>query len=74
MYDAFASEAAGSAGEAWNIQRMEIVQEALDKYLLPTGPKWARERLREEVEDSLAKKCGDTLQDVSSSSCILVPR
>ena len=67
LYDSFASEDAGALAKAWNAQRKEAVKEAMEKYLLPMGAKWAREWLREEVEDMLAKKAGDALQDVSTS-------
>ncbi len=65
LYNAMASEAITPAGKAWNEERRAVVEEALTKYLLPVGVKWAREWLREEVEDFVAKKCGDSLHDVS---------
>lgn len=65
LYESFASEAHSSVAQAWNEQRKLVVRETMDKFLLPLGSKWAREWLREEVEDTLAKKAGDSLQDVS---------
>lgn len=66
LYEAFASDVYNDTGSAWNLERKEIVSEAMEKYLLPAGAKWTREWLREEVEDFLAKKAGDSLQNVSS--------
>ncbi|KAG8984083.1 Transcription elongation factor spt6 [Tulasnella sp. JGI-2019a] len=63
LYEAFASDAYNDVGSAWNVERQEIVTEAMEKFLLPAGAKWTREWLREEVEEFLAKKAGDSLQD-----------
>ncbi|KAG8886008.1 Transcription elongation factor spt6 [Tulasnella sp. 331] len=63
LYEAFASDVYNDTGSAWNLERKGIVDDAMEKYLLPAGAKWTREWLREEVEDFLAKKAGDSLQD-----------
>ncbi|KAG8895581.1 Transcription elongation factor spt6, partial [Tulasnella sp. 403] len=73
LYNAFASAASDEIGKAWNAQRKEVVKEAMDKFLIPVGAKWAREWLREEVEDSLAKRCGDSLQDRINQAPYKVP-
>ncbi|KAG8966029.1 Transcription elongation factor spt6 [Tulasnella sp. 419] len=62
LFDAFRSDSANDAGDRWNEERRLVVKEVLDKHLLPVGLKWVREWLRDEVEDHLAKKCGDALQ------------
>ncbi|KIO20227.1 hypothetical protein M407DRAFT_30136 [Tulasnella calospora MUT 4182] len=63
LSNAFFSDGTGPVSKGWNAERKLVVTEALEKHLLPLGIKWAREWLREEIEDSLAKKCGDSLQD-----------
>lgn len=70
LSNAFTSDGTGPVSKAWNAQRKLVVAEALEKHLLPLGTKWAREWLREEIEDGLAKKCGDSLQDVSQVSLL----
>jgi len=66
LIDAYSSDSYSDTAKAWNEQRAEVVQEAMEKYLLPAGSKWAREWLREEVEDFLSNICGEALEEVVS--------
>ncbi|KIJ44055.1 hypothetical protein M422DRAFT_60198 [Sphaerobolus stellatus SS14] len=63
LVDAYSSDSYSDTAKAWNEQRAEVVREAMEKYLLPCGSKWAREWLREQVEDYLAAACGDVLEE-----------
>lgn len=64
ILDAYSSDSYSDTAKSWNNQRAEVVREAMEKYLLPAGSKWAREWIREEVEDFLAANCGDVLEEV----------
>lgn len=64
IVDAYSSDSYSDTAKAWNDQRSEVVHEAMDKYLLSAGSKWAREWIREEVEDFLAANCGEVLEEV----------
>jgi len=64
LNDAFASDSYSDTARAWNEERSRVVQEALEQHLIPVGIKWAREWLREEVEDTLAAHCGNVLREV----------
>jgi transcription elongation factor SPT6 len=68
LNDAFASDSYSDTARAWNEERSRVVQEALEQHLIPVGVKWAREWLREEVEDTLAAHCGNVLREVFSLS------
>ena len=50
--DAFSSDSYSDTAKAWNAERSRVVTEAMEQHLLPVGAKWAREWLREEVEDA----------------------
>ncbi|KAF8522273.1 transcription elongation factor Spt6 [Hysterangium stoloniferum] len=63
LNEAYSSDSYSDTVKAWNDQRAEVVHEAMEKYLLPAGSKWAREWMREEVEDFLAANCGDILEE-----------
>ncbi|KAF8576398.1 transcription elongation factor Spt6 [Ramaria rubella] len=63
LVDAYSSDSYSDTAKAWNDQRAEVVREAMEKYLLPAGSKWAREWIREEVEDFLAANCGEVLEE-----------
>ncbi|KAH7889357.1 SH2 domain-containing protein [Phlebopus sp. FC_14] len=63
LNDAFASDSYSDIAKAWNEERSRVVQETLDQHLIPVGRKWAREWLREEVEDALAIHCGNKLKE-----------
>ncbi|KAJ7649399.1 transcription elongation factor SPT6 [Mycena polygramma] len=62
LTDALASDSFSEAAKSWNEQGNLVVQEVLDQHLLPLGAKWAREYIREEVEDVLATRCGTALR------------
>ncbi len=64
MLNAIKSDGFSDNVSAWNHQRALIIQEALEKHLLPVGVKFVREWLREEVEDNLATKCATVLEQV----------
>ncbi|KAF8447735.1 SH2 domain-containing protein [Boletus edulis BED1] len=63
LNDAFASDSYSDVARSWNEERSRVVQEALEYHLIPIGLKWAREWLREEVEDALAIHCGNKLKE-----------
>ncbi|KAL5532712.1 SPT6 [Sanghuangporus sanghuang] len=63
LVEAFASDSFSEMAKVWNEERALVVEEAVEKYLLPMGAKWVREYLREEVEDFLANHCGDALYE-----------
>ncbi|KAF9246316.1 SH2 domain-containing protein [Melanogaster broomeanus] len=63
LNDAFASDSYSDIAKSWNEERSRVVQEALEYHLIPVGIKWAREWLREEVEDALAIHCGNKLKE-----------
>lgn len=64
LNDAFASDSYSDIARSWNEERSRVVQEALEYHLVPIGTKWAREWLREEVEDALAIHCSNKLKEV----------
>lgn len=64
LNDAFTSDSYSDIARSWNEERSRVVQEALEYHLIPIGTKWAREWLREEVEDALAIHCGNKLKEV----------
>ena len=70
LHKAFASDSYSDAAKAWNDERELVVQDAIER-LLPIGAKWARDYLREEVEEYLAKACGEAFYEVTSFSQLL---
>lgn len=60
---AFISDSFSDTVNAWNAERRRIIAETMDQHLMPHGAKWTREWLREEVEDLLARQCGETLRE-----------
>jgi len=64
---AVSSDGYSEASRLWNAVRAQAVTEAMDKILLPFGAKWIREWLREEVEDVVARACGEELERVSAN-------
>ncbi len=71
LNDAFASDSFSDAARAWNAERLRVVQEVIQQHLIPTGTKWAREYLREEVEDFLATRCASRLRSVRAFHYLL---
>ena len=67
LTEAFASDSFSEVAKAWNEERALVIEEAIDKHQVPAGVKWLREYVREEVEETLAKVCGDTLYGVCLS-------
>ena len=65
LADAFSSDLFTESAKAWNAERYLVVQEALEQQLIPVGVKWAREVLRDEVEDHVANACSERLRTVS---------
>ncbi|KAI0035919.1 transcription elongation factor SPT6 [Vararia minispora EC-137] len=63
LSEAFASDSYSDTAKAWNAERRRVVSEALEQHLIPAGAKWAREWLREEVEDYMAWRCASTLRE-----------
>jgi transcription elongation factor SPT6 len=66
LIQAVSSDGWSDASKLWNEVRAQAVTEAVDRHFLPYGAKWIREWLREEVEDWVARRCGDELERVSS--------
>lgn len=64
--DALTSDNFGGSTQAWNTERLLVVQEVLDVHLIPAAVKWTREFIREEVEDFLAIQYGGLLRNVRS--------
>lgn len=64
LVEAFNSDSFSDTAKAWNEERSLVIEEAMEKFLLPAGVKWVREYAREEVEDFLAKACGDAFYEV----------
>jgi len=71
LNEAFTSDSFSDAARAWNEERSRVVQDVLDQHLIPAGVKWAREYIREEVEDYLASRCGLQLRKAGHYSSIL---
>lgn len=67
LVEAVSSDGYSATSKLWNDVRAQAVTEAVDKFLLPFGARWAREWLRDEVEDSLARACGEELERVRMS-------
>ena len=63
ILDAFSSDSYSDTAKAWNEERDLVIQDAVER-LMPVGVKWVRDYLREEVEDYLAKACGDAFYEV----------
>ena len=64
LVEAFTSDSFSEMAKVWNEERALVVEEAVEKHLIPMGAKWVREFIREEVEDYLAKSCADALHEV----------
>jgi transcription elongation factor SPT6 len=62
---AFVSDSFSDTVNAWNAERRRVITETIDQHLMLHGAKWTREWLREEVEDLLARQCGESLRQVS---------
>jgi len=66
LSSAFVSDSFSDTVNAWNAERRRVITETIDQHLLPHGAKWSREWLREEVEDLLSRRCGDSMREVGS--------
>lgn len=64
LSDAFTSDSFDESAKAWNEERSRVVHEVFQQHLLPMGAKWAREYLRDEVEDFIATSCAAILKKV----------
>jgi transcription elongation factor SPT6 len=64
LIQAFSSDSFSDTAKAWNEQRVLVIQEAVEKHLLPMGVKWIREWIRDEAQNGLAQKCGEILRQV----------
>lgn len=67
LSEAFSSDSFSDAAKAWNDERILVIQEAIEKHLIPAGVKYTREWLREEVEDYLCGRCSEVFHEVHSS-------
>ncbi|EJD02347.1 transcription elongation factor SPT6 [Fomitiporia mediterranea MF3/22] len=63
LVEAFTSDSFSEMAKVWNEERALVVEDAVEKHLIPMGAKWVREFIREEVEDYLAKSCADALHE-----------
>ncbi|KAI0256807.1 transcription elongation factor Spt6 [Lactifluus subvellereus] len=63
LASAFVSDSFSDTVNAWNAERRRVIAETIDQHLMPHGAKWTREWLREEVEDLLARRCGESLRE-----------
>lgn len=70
LVEAYSSDGYSDTAKAWNDQRTEVVREAIERFLLPAGSKWAREWMREEVEEFLSANCGEILEEVRRCNSI----
>lgn len=64
LFDAICSDNFNESAKTWNAERTRIVQEVLELHLVPLAIKWTREYLRSEIEDNLARLCGENLRKV----------
>lgn len=64
LTESFTSDGYNDLAKAWNEERVQVIEEAIEKHLLPMGIKWVREYVREEVEDYLAKICEEAFFEV----------
>ncbi len=71
LNEAFASDSFSDTAKAWNEERARVVQEAVEKHLLPIGVKWTREYVREAVEESMASHCANVLYNVCPPAILL---
>lgn len=62
---AFRSDGFSDVSGMWNKQRTMIIDEVIEKHLVPVGVKHVREWLRDEVEEQLASRCSTELERVS---------
>lgn len=64
LAEAYTSDDTSEVADAWNALRTSILDHALEHLLLPEAARWARNHLKEEAENWLARRCGDILEDV----------
>jgi transcription elongation factor SPT6 len=64
LRNAFSSDGFSESVKLWNAERLLVVNEALDKHLIPAGTKWAREYVTLQEEDFLASVAGQCLLNV----------
>ncbi|KAJ7774913.1 transcription elongation factor SPT6 [Mycena metata] len=73
LTDALASDSFSETAKSWNEQGALVVQEVLEQHLLPLGAKWAREYIREEAEDTVVNRLGDTFRERIDVAPFTVP-
>lgn len=71
LEEAFSSDSYTDIARAWNSERLRVINETVEQHLIPVGAKWTREWLRDEVEDLMASRCGDTLREVRVMETLL---
>jgi len=67
LSEAFSSDSFSDTAKAWNDERVLVVQEAIEKHLIPAGTKWVREWLREQVEEYLCNRCSEIFYEARKS-------
>lgn len=60
----YLSDLTSSSAEAWNTVRSEILEAALQEFLLPHGETWAKSRLHEDEEEFIGRLCNHKLLNV----------
>lgn len=71
LNEAFSSDSFSDTAKAWNQERALVIQDAVEKHLLPAGVKWAREYVREAVEESLVNHCANGLYEVRLTNIVI---
>ncbi|KAF8319346.1 hypothetical protein DL93DRAFT_2178674 [Clavulina sp. PMI_390] len=62
LFRAISSDGFSDAAIAWNHQRGQIIEEAIEKHLYAMGVKHVREWLKDEVEELLGNRCAMELE------------
>jgi transcription elongation factor SPT6 len=68
LTEAYLSDGFSQATKAWNEERKKVVQESIDKHLIPAAARWVREYVKEEAGDYMATTLGDQIRRVCSSA------
>ena len=55
----------GEIATAWNTLRQEICETVVEKHLIPSAAKWAKEHMKGEAEEFVAERCRLELEFVS---------
>lgn len=64
----YTTDYTSAVAQQWNDLRREVLHTALNHHLLPAAGKWMRDFLKEEQEEFVLRQCGESLEQVRSSS------